>query len=166
MRALLLAAALGGCTVPLTRGVGLYRGFDGRVSHHANAARPRSYVGLRLSLTRHPGSPMRLFPALRRICARHPFRRPAPSAPTMNTLIADNTRRLRAMEPPRGASHHRPGQQAARHRAEVASEVFTLEAAKDAQRATDIAAISAAVTGVANGVGARPAPAADVKAAS
>ena len=54
MRALLLAAALGGCTVPLTRSVGLNVSFEGRVSHRANAPRPRSYVGLRASLIRHP----------------------------------------------------------------------------------------------------------------
>ena len=49
MRALLLVALLGGCTLPLTRNTAMNLGFDGRVAHRANAARPRSYVGLRLS---------------------------------------------------------------------------------------------------------------------
>ena len=50
MRALLLAVALGGCTVPLTRDMGLSLDFEGRVSHRSNAPMPRSSVGLRLSL--------------------------------------------------------------------------------------------------------------------
>lgn len=55
MRALLCAAVpLGGCTVRLGHATALNLGFDGSVSHHANAARPRAYVGLRLSLIRHP----------------------------------------------------------------------------------------------------------------
>ena len=55
MRALLCAVVLlGGCTVHLGHSTALNLGLDGRVSHHANAVRPRSYVGLRLSLIRHP----------------------------------------------------------------------------------------------------------------
>ena len=55
MRAIAYAAVLlGGCTVRLGPATALNLGVDGRVTHHANAVRPRSYVGLRLSLIRHP----------------------------------------------------------------------------------------------------------------
>ena len=54
MRALLLAAVLlGGCTAHLGR-LGLRLGLEGEVTDHSHARMPRSVVGLRLSVIRHP----------------------------------------------------------------------------------------------------------------
>lgn len=99
---------------------------------------------------------MTLLALLRRLCARTPFRRWPQSAPAVNTLIADILRRLHAMEPSTDAQAiiDQVNKLPSAIAAQVASEVSTAEAAKDAQRATDIAAISAAVTTVSNGIGA------------
>ena len=102
---------------------------------------------------------MQLLNAARRFVRARSIRRRPWSAPTVNTLLADILWRLRTMETSADAQaiidqvNKLPGA----IDAQVASEVSTAEAAKDAQRATDIAAIAAAVNTVSTGIGA-PAP--------
>ena len=52
MRITALCLLLAGCALPLGQDAALRLGFDGQVRHRANAAQPRWYVGLRLSLIR------------------------------------------------------------------------------------------------------------------
>ncbi len=90
---------------------------------------------------------MTLLALLRRLCARaRPIRRRPQSAPTVNTLIADILWRLRHMEPSTDAQDiiDQVNKLPSAIAAQVASEVSTAEAAKDAQRATDVVAIASA----------------------